>query len=61
MWRTRPDGDGLFGVAEHDPGDVAGESWWVLYGVADTGVDVMVVLEDGGPTAYSPSGVYLDL
>jgi len=47
IWRDPMDKGAVIGIGQHTPGDVEGESWWVVYGQSDTTADVTVRLEDG--------------
>ena len=46
----------VIGIGQHTPGDVEGESWWVVYGQSDIGADVTVRLEDGSHVPVSRLG-----
>ncbi|MFD9680226.1 hypothetical protein ACFWAD_10135 [Rhodococcus sp. NPDC059969] len=47
LWRDPMEKGAVIGIGQHTPGDVGGESWWVVYGQSDTTADVTVRLEDG--------------
>lgn len=47
VWRDAMEKGAVIGIGQHTPGDVEGESWWVVYGQSDAGADVTVRLEDG--------------
>ncbi|MDI9915162.1 hypothetical protein [Rhodococcus sp. IEGM 1379] len=47
IWHDRLEKGAVIGIGEHTPGDVEGESWWVVCGQSDVGADVTVRLEDG--------------
>ncbi|MCJ0904910.1 hypothetical protein [Rhodococcus sp. ARC_M6] len=47
IWHDRLEKGAVIGIGQHTPGDVEGESWWVVYGQSDAGADVTVRLEDG--------------
>ncbi|MDV6277003.1 hypothetical protein R3Q06_26250 [Rhodococcus erythropolis] len=47
FWHDSMDKGAVIGIGQRTPGDVEGESWWVVYGQSDTTADVTVRLEDG--------------
>ncbi|MFE4503093.1 hypothetical protein ACFRFQ_24840 [Rhodococcus sp. NPDC056743] len=47
VWHVPMEKGAVIGIGQHTPGDVEGESWWVVYGQSDAHADVTVRLEDG--------------
>ncbi|MCE4268507.1 hypothetical protein [Rhodococcus globerulus] len=47
VWHAPMEKGAVVGIGQHTPGDVEGESWWVVYGQSDAQADVTVRLEDG--------------
>ena len=56
VWRDPMEKGAVIGIGQHTPGDVEGESWWVVYGQSDIGADVTVRLEDGSHVPVSRLG-----
>lgn len=59
IWHPPLPANAMIGIHEHTPGDVAGKSWWVIYGNAELDVHVAVTLDDGTtPTVHRIGNIW---